>query len=75
MINQNTSIITKLDSLISGQKALKERVSKIEKLLQDNDSKDNQVEKTKEFIEVFTCELILKTNIYILQIYANYSNY
>ena len=75
MINQNTSIITKLDSLISGQKALKERISKIEKLLQDNDSKDNQVEKTKEFIEVFTCELILKTNIYILQIYANYSNY
>ena len=61
--------------LISGQKALKERVSKIEKLLQDNDSKDNQVEKTKEFIEVFTCELILKTNIYILQIYTNYSNY
>jgi hypothetical protein len=61
--------------LISGQKALKERVSKIEKLLQDNDSKDNQVEKTKEFIEVFTCELISKTNIYILQIYANYSNY
>ena len=75
MINQNTSIITKLDSLISGQKALKERISKIEKLLQDNDSKDNQVEKTKEFIEVFTCELISKTNIYILQIYANYSNY
>ena len=65
MINQNTSIITKLDSLISGQKALKERVSKIEKLLQDNDSKDNQVEKTIEFIEVFTCELISKTNIYI----------
>ena len=61
--------------LISGQKALKERVSKIEKLLQDNDSKDNQVEKTKEFIEVFIRELILKTNIYILQIYANYSNY
>jgi hypothetical protein len=75
LINQNTSIITKLDSLISGQKALKERISKIEKLLQDNDSKDNQVEKTKEFIEVFTCELISKTNIYILQIYANYSNY
>ena len=75
MINQNTSIIIKLDSLISGQKALKERISKIEKLLQDNDSKDNQVEKTKEFIEVFTCELISKTNIYILQIYANYSNY
>jgi hypothetical protein len=75
LINQNTSIITKLDSLISGQKALKERVSKIEKLLQDNDSKDNQVEKTKEFIEVFTCELISKTNIYILQIYANYSNF
>ena len=60
MINQNTSIITKLDSLISGQKALKEHISKIEKLLQDNDSKDNQVEKTKEFIKVFTCELILK---------------
>ena len=75
MINQNTSIITKLDSLISSQKALKEHVSKIEKLLQDNDSKDNQVKKTKEFIKVFTCELILKTNIYILQIYANYSNY
>ena len=69
------SVITKLNSLISGQKALKERISKIEKLLQDNDSKDNQVEKTKEFIEVFTCELISKTNIYILQIYANYSNY
>jgi hypothetical protein len=67
--------MTKLDSLISGQKALKERVSKIEKLLQDNDSKDNQVEKTKEFIEVFTCELISKTNIYILQFYANYYNY
>jgi hypothetical protein len=45
------SIITKLDLLISGQKALKERISKIEKLLQDNDSKDNQVEKTKEFIK------------------------
>ena len=50
--------------LISGQKALKERVSKIEKLLQDNDSKDNQVEKTKKFIEIFTHELISKTNIY-----------
>ena len=33
LISQNTSIITKLDSLISGQKTLKERVSKIEKLL------------------------------------------
>ena len=69
------SIIIKFDSLISDQKALKKHVSKIEKLLQDNDSKDNQVEKTKEFIEVFTCELISKTNIYIFQIYANYSNY
>ena len=56
----------KLDSLISGQKALEDHVSKIETLLQNNDSKDNKVEENQKFIEVFTCELISKTNIYIL---------